>query len=237
MHEKQWQFLIKSAELGRLPHALLLYGQEKIGKRELALNFAKHLVGDKEINPDLIILEAEKKEIQIGQIRDLVQKLSFKPYMADYKVAVVDRAHLMTREAQNCFLKFLEEPSDKTFLILITEHPSTLLPTITSRVQKLRLFPSKDFEIENSKEIVSDLVKLKESNLAYRFKYAKKVTAKDSGYDLKEILDTWLRYFRGELISQGTNSFLIKEIQSTQLLLSKTNVSSKLALEVLLMKL
>jgi len=237
MHEKQWKFLIKAAELGRLPHALLFYGQEKLGKKKLAIDFAKHLVGDiGETNPDFILLEAEKKEIQIGQIRELVQKLSFKPYDSDYKVAIVDKAHLMTREAQNCFLKFLEEPTEKTILILITEYPATLLPTIISRVQRVRFYPSKDLKVEESEEILSDLDKLIKSDLAYRFQYAKKITEKDS--NLKEILNTWLRYFRRELLSNPNNhASFIKEIQSTQLLLSTTNVNPKLALEILLTKL
>jgi len=239
MHEKQWKFLIKAAELGRLPHALLFYGQEKLGKKKLAIDFAKHLVGDiGETNPDFILLEAEKKEIQIGQIRELVQKLSFKPYDSDYKVAIVDKAHLMTREAQNCFLKFLEEPTEKTILILITEYPATLLPTIISRVQRVRFYPSKDLKVEESEEILSDLDKLIKSDLAYRFQYAKKITDKNSDSDLKEILDTWLRYFRRELLSNSNNhASFIKEIQSTQLLLSTTNVNPKLALEILLTKL
>jgi len=239
MHEKQWKFLIKSAELGKLPHAFLFCGQEKLGKKQLAIDFAEYLIGDiSETNPDFILLEAEKKEIQIDQIRNLVQKLSFKPYVSDYKVAIVNKAHLMTREAQNCFLKFLEEPTEKTILILVTEYPSILLPTIISRVQKIRFYSGKNLEIEESKEILFDLDKLIKSDLAYRFQYAKKIT--DKNPNLKEILDTWLRYFRKKLLSnpdaKGLSSF-IREIQSTQLLLSTTNTNPKLALEILLMKL
>lgn len=233
MHEKQWNFLVKAVELGRLPHALLFYGQEKLGKKTLAIKFAEHIVGPNN-QADFISIEAPS----IAQIRDLTQKLSFKPYLADYKVAVVTQAHLMTREAQNCFLKFLEEPTDKTLLILVTEYPSTLLPTILSRVQKIRFFPLKDFKTEDSKEIISDLAKLKEADLAYRFRYAKKITDKDSKTDIGEILNTWLRCFRAQLISDDTNKTkeILKQIQSTQQLLSTTNTNPKLALEILLMK-
>lgn len=233
MHEKQWQFLTKSAELGKLPHALLFYGQEKLGKEALAVKFAEHLVGLNN-QADFISITAPS----IAQVRELIGKLSFKPYLAEHKVAVINQAHLMKRDAQNCFLKFLEEPTDKTLLILVTEYPSTLLPTILSRVQKIRFFPSKDFKIENSEEIVSDLIKLKKSDLAYKFQYAKKITAKDSTADIKEILNTWLRYFRKELLSSSSPEKLsssIKQIQSTQHLLSTTNTNPKLALEILLM--
>ena len=231
-HSKQWQFLMKSAELGSLPHALLFYGQEKLGKKDLALKFAQELVGPNN-QADFIFQEGSS----ISEIRDLIQKLSFKPYSAEYKVAVVDKAHLMAKDAQNCFLKFLEEPTERTILVLITEYPATLLPTILSRVQKIRFYPDKDFKIEDSEEIVSDLDKLRESDLAYRFKYAKKITDKESGGDLKEILDTWLRYFRKKMLDDGSSREIIKAIQSTQVLLSTTNANPKLALEVLLMKL
>ncbi len=233
MHEKQWQFLTKAAELRKLPHALLFYGQEKLGKKELAVKFAEHLVGLNN-RADFISIESPS----IAQVRELIQKLSFKPYSAEHKVAVISQAHSMTREAQNCFLKFLEEPTDKTLLILVTEYPSTLLPTILSRVQKIRFFPSKNFKIDDSEEIVSDLVKLKESDLAYKFQYAKKITAKDSTADIKEILNTWLRYFRVQLISDDTSKTkeILKQIQSTQRLLSTTNTNPKLALEILLLK-
>ena len=245
-HEKQWEFLKKSAELGRLPHALLFYGQKGLGKKALAIKFSKFLI--KEISPpDFILIEPQGKEIQISQIRDLIQKLSFKPYLADFKIAVLNKAHLMSQESQNCFLKFLEEPTDKTYLILITEYPAMLLPTILSRVQKLRFFPEKGFENEDNKELISDLVKISESDLAFRFKYAKDVQTGD----LKETLDTWLRYFRKILISRliqekKTDTFsnysinklkdIIRHIQSTKFLISTTNVNSRLALEILLMK-
>ncbi|MBU2634891.1 DNA polymerase III subunit delta', partial [Patescibacteria group bacterium] len=144
-HQKQWQFLKKSAELGRLPHALLFYGQEGLGKKALAIEFSKFLI-KKTSPPDFILIEPQGKEIQIAQIRSLIQGLSFKPYLADFKIAVINKAHLMSQESQNCFLKFLEEPTDKTYLILITEYPAMLLPTILSRVQKLRFFPAKGFK-------------------------------------------------------------------------------------------
>lgn len=244
-HQKQWQFLKKSAELGRLPHALLFYGQEGLGKKALAIKFSEFLIG--EISPpDFILIEPEGKEIQIAQIRELIGKLSFKPYLADFKIAVLNNAHLMTQEAQNCFLKFLEEPKGKTILILVTAYPSLLLPTIVSRVQKVRFFPTKSFEIRNKEEFISDLVKISESDLAFRFQYAKNVPTEN----LKETLDTWLRYFRkifiNRLTGQKIEDFsqysltklkdIIRHIQSTKFLISTTNTNPRLALEILLME-
>ena len=164
-HQNQWNFLVKSAELGRLPHALLFSGQEHLGKKKLAIEFAKFLIGqpvEKGTHPDFILVEPEGREIQIAQIRNLIGKLCFKPYLADFKFAVIDNAHLMTKEAQSCFLKFLEEPKGKTILILITEFPELLLPTILSRLQRVKFFPVKSAEIERdllSQGIPKDKVK------------------------------------------------------------------------------
>lgn len=202
LHQKQWEFLIKSVELGRLPHALLFFGQEHLGKKKLAIDFAKSLIGpdiERGINPDFILVEPATKEIQIGQIRNLIEKLSFKPYSANFKIAVIDNAHLMTQESQNCFLKFLEEPKDKTFIILITAYPSLLLPTILSRVQKIRFFATKEFQRnEINSQFALDLNRIIRSDFATRFQYAKDLASQN----LEEILDDWLEYFRGILISR-----------------------------------
>ena len=242
-YQKQWQFLKKSVELGRLPHALLFYGQEEIGKKDLAMEFARFFIGQTN-PPDFLLIEPENNIIQISQIRSLINKLSFKPYLADYKLALIDKAELMNKDAQNCFLKFLEEPSDKTYLILITAYPLMLLPTILSRVQKIRFYSDKDKKLDE--QLVSDLLKIKESDLAYRFQYAKIASQKN----LKETLETWLIYLRKILINKLTKSEnkelssfsvdklkeIIKQIQSIQHLLSTTNINPKLALEILLMK-
>ena len=243
-NKKQWELLKKSAELKKLPHAFLFYGQKNSGKEKFAVDFAKLIIG-KIAPPDFVSLDSQKGEIHIGQIRDLIKKLSFKPYLADFKIAVINKAHSMTLEAQNCFLKFLEEPKDKTLLILITEYPLSLLPTILSRVQKIRFYPENRAEIEDPKE----LILVVRSGLSDRFQYVKDL----SGENLEEILDNWLFYFRkiflGRFVQKkfiapdpfGKYSLsdlkeIMKQIQSTKFLLSTTNVNSRLALELLLMR-
>ena len=151
-HQKQWQFLRKSLELGKRSHAYLFSGETQLGKKKFALEFAKLINGENFDfgHPDLILIEpSEGREIQIIQIRELIQKLSLKPYSAFLKVAMIDQAHLMNSEAQNCFLKTLEEPKGNTVLILITEAPETLFPTIRSRCEIIKFYPVKISEIEN----------------------------------------------------------------------------------------
>jgi len=230
MYEKQWDFLTKSIELGKLPHALLFYGQKDIGKKDFTIRLAEHLVGSINNNPDFILLEAEKGEIKISQIKELIQKLSFKPYNSDFKIAVVNNAHLMNQESQNCFLKFLEEPTEKTHLILLTPFPYLFLPTVLSRVQKLRFY---DKQPEKTSS-----VNIQNLDMAEKFKLAKELAETD----VEETLENWSEFFRNKMLLSVSSpdsrklSSLIKEIEETKHLLLTTNVNTRLALEVLLMK-
>ena len=149
-HQKQWQFLKKSVELDKLSHAYLFSGQEKLGKKTLALEQISLLFGENPwSHPDFVFVEPRENVIQISQIRDLAWQLSLKPFKAQLRVALVDQAHLMTEAAQNCFLKTLEEPKGRALLILITEYPERLLPTILSRCEIIKFYPVPKTEIES----------------------------------------------------------------------------------------
>jgi len=138
-HQKQLNYLEKIIESKNIPHALLFAGEEKLGKRLIAFEFIEKIFGEKLINhPDFILVSAEGKQIQIEQIRELNWRLSLKPFKAPLKAAIIDQAHLMSWEAQNCFLKTLEEPKGNAVLILVTEYPNFLLPTVLSRCQLIR---------------------------------------------------------------------------------------------------
>ena len=149
-HQKQWNFLKKRAAQGDFSHAYLFCGPEQVGKKKMALEWASLLVG-KEMpkfqHPDLLFLESEGKDIQIGQIKELIWSLSLKPYSAPVKVAIIDNANLMNQEAQTSLLKTLEEPKGKSVIILVSQEPEQLLPTILSRVQVLKFYPVSQKEI------------------------------------------------------------------------------------------
>jgi len=141
-HQKQIKFLRKMAESGKIPHALLFSGEAQLGKKTIALHFISQLFKENPLfHPDFILITPIKKQIQIDQIRELSWRLSLKPMKAPLKAAIIDKAHSMTKEAQNCFLKTLEEPKGNTLLILITEHPNFLLPTIISRCEMIKFYP------------------------------------------------------------------------------------------------
>ena len=150
-HQKIWQFLNNSARQDKLSHAYLFSGEEKLGKKTLAFEFAKLVLKEditKKQHPDFIFVAPERKEIQIPQIRECIWRLSLKPSVANFKIAVIDQAHCLNQEAQNCLLKTLEEPRGRTLIFLVSEQPERLLTTIISRCQTLKFRPVLKEEIK-----------------------------------------------------------------------------------------
>jgi len=166
-HEDAAAQLRKAWSANRLSHALLLQGAEGLGKQTFAAWLACAVLCDKSAgstlrccgecpscalfaagsHPDLlwVVPEEDKQQISIDQVRAATERLTKTSYRQGYKVAIVDPAHLMTPSAANSVLKTLEEPSARTLLILITSQPSTLLPTVRSRCQKVTILrPSRD---------------------------------------------------------------------------------------------
>jgi DNA polymerase-3 subunit delta' len=90
---------------------------------------------------DIIRIQPSGTFIKIGQIRALVQTLAMKPYEAKIRVVVISDAQALNASASNALLKILEEPPDRTMLVLIATHRSALLSTIVSRCQQIGFNP------------------------------------------------------------------------------------------------
>jgi len=174
-HERILDFLKKSVRNGRIAHAYLFSGPSYLGKRAVAEEFIKMLNGQiDKINPDILIIEPEiiekngiRKELEIGipQGRKISHQMSLYPYSSPYKIALVDRAEMMTADASNSLLKTLEEPIGKAVLILITSTPQRLLPTIVSRCQLVNFLPVPSDEIEKGLTVEGSTSDYRRSNL------------------------------------------------------------------------
>ena len=160
---------------GRLSHSYIFAGPDGCGKKLLALNFAKALNCEKEGNkpcdscpscrsidngtyPDVrwVRKEQDGTRIRIRQIRELERDIALKPYGARYKVFIIVDAGEMNVEAQNSFLKTLEEPPRNSVLVLICRRPDDLLPTVVSRSQVVWLRPSGRYEFSVSDPDILD---------------------------------------------------------------------------------
>ena len=274
IHKKNWDFLKSKFEAGQLSHAYLLSGQEGSGKKEFAKKFAKLIncqksdttdqscencqnctLIEKETFPDLVVVtsgasessvknEKDMMEIDVAQIREVNNFLSYKAYYGSYKTVIVDNAERMNQEAQSCFLKTLEEPKGKTIIFLIAKNPELLLPTIASRCQTIAFFPFNKYkESKTEQETLQDLLGVINAELAVKFQYAKKVNLE--GDNLANILKTLQRYFRnmllatiGALPGKATNypigklKKIIRLIESLHRQTATTNANSKLELGI-----
>lgn len=86
-------------------------------------------------------LGGENKQlfISVHEIRELKRKISLKAFEAPYKIIIIWNAESIRTEGANAFLKLLEEPPERTLILMTCSDASQLLTTINSRVQRLRL--------------------------------------------------------------------------------------------------
>jgi DNA polymerase-3 subunit delta' len=158
--------LLSCFRSGRLPHAWLIAGRGGIGKATLAFRFARFLLagGDPAAeglavpaehpvfrriaasgHADLLTVERQfddekgrtKKEIAVDDVRRIGPFLRLTAAEGGWRIVVVDGADGMNRAGQNAILKILEEPPARALLLLVTERPAALLPTIRSRCRVL----------------------------------------------------------------------------------------------------
>ena len=143
----------RSAEQGRIPHAVMLLGAAGVGKRCAAAWIARQRLGigdcgDLPAYPFTIPEHAdlrwinppeEKHTIGIEQIRQLVADLSLTSFEGGAKVAVVVPANVMTANAANSLLKTLEEPPGDALIVLVVDKTGRLPATIFSRCQRLTI--------------------------------------------------------------------------------------------------
>lgn len=123
-------------------HALLLAGPVGAGKKTVATLICQTVLGQELLNnPYVAQINPSGSTISIDEIRQVSRFLQLTTTgTSDWRraVIIVD-AQRMTAEAQNAFLKALEEPPKDTILILTVTEPSSLLPTIRSRAQLLQV--------------------------------------------------------------------------------------------------
>jgi len=123
-------------------HSLLLTGPPGIGKSTVAHALATEILGaEPNSHPYVSLIAPEGLSISIEAIRQLQKFLLLKTIgeRPIRRIAVIEQAELLTTEAQNAFLKLLEEPPADTIVMLTARSPHGLLPTIMSRVQHIAI--------------------------------------------------------------------------------------------------
>lgn len=174
-NEKVKKLLNNIIKSNNILHSYIFQGQDGIGKLLFAKEFAKIILCENQDekctnctscvkilsnnHPDFYLIEPDEKgSIKIEQIRQIIEKSIEKPIVSQKKVYIINDSHKMTKEAQNCLLKTLEEPSKYLTIILITSNEGMLLNTIKSRCMKI------NFEKLNNDQI-KQILKLNQIEL------------------------------------------------------------------------
>lgn len=151
---------VAALDAGRLGHGLLICGPAGLGKRDVAMKLAEHVLTRGQdpaarqrsmqliaagTHPDLQCVsfianragDKLRTEIVIEQVREISQRLALTPQYGVAQVVIVDPADAINRAACNALLKTLEEPAPGRYLWLISAQPARLPATVRSRCQRL----------------------------------------------------------------------------------------------------
>lgn len=136
----------------RFPHACIIAGKKGSGKHTLAINIAAALACENEnqipcgmcdsctkifagFSPDVIYIrkDPEKKEFSVNLIREIKDSIFIAPNELKKRVYIIEEAETMNQNAQNAFLKILEEPPRYVVFLLLCSDTQSLLETVKSR--------------------------------------------------------------------------------------------------------
>lgn len=197
-NENNKYILKETITKGNILHSYMFFGTEGIGKKLFALEFAKMILCenqknspcekcksciefDSNNNPDFFFIEPDGNSIKIDQIRNMQKGILEKPIISSKKVYIINNAETMTKEAQNCLLKTLEEPQEYVVIILIVSDENSMLPTIKSRCIKIFFEKISDENLKTYiKEKIGDvhfeesMIKLSEGSIGKCIEISKK---------------------------------------------------------------
>lgn len=178
--EKSFELIKSAYERKRLAHAFLISGALGCGKQELAskiislvnssgegggMDLFGEVVVEKVLPLDdqeggwvrIIRPRSKSRRISVAEIRDLEHTLQLAAPRGETKVGVIVDADRMNEQAENAFLKTLEEPPNSTLLMLLSTRPQRLLPTILSRCVQVKLTGGRSLGADGGDELVAAL--------------------------------------------------------------------------------
>lgn len=232
---KTKEILKRTIISNRISHSYMFIGQEGIGKKLIAEEFAKAILCLEERktetglycdkcksciefssnnNPDYIYIEPDENKIKIEQIRNMQTKVAEKPIISHNKVYIINDADTMTNEAQNCLLKTLEEPPEYITIILIGKNEETFLPTIRSRCTKIYFDRISNEDIKtyllknNVLDISDDLLDMADGSIKKAIEISE---SKESYYSLNNIMDNLDKCDIIELLNLAEELYKSKE--------------------------
>lgn len=231
-NEKIKKYLIQSIEEKNILHSYLFLGTDGIGKFLFAKEFAKYILCkeskisdcackscicfDTKNHPDFSIINESGDTIKVEYIREVIEKIIEKPIVSDRKVYIINACEKMTKEAQNCLLKTLEEPPEFVTIILISANENLILNTIKSRCASIKF---NSIEKEDLEKYITDNLEYQNltENLLKYFdgSIGKAINTQDKEEDFLEI---------ERIIKSVNEKDLIDFMQPTKILYDKENI-------------
>ncbi len=199
--------LINSIKENKIPSALLFCGPRGVGKTSSARIFAREINNyskEDELSFNIFELDAASNN-KADDIRDLIEKVRIPPQKGKYKVYIIDEVHMLSKHAENAFLKTLEEPPPYVVFILATTEKNKILPTIISRCQIY------DFNRIKELEIVEYLNQIcKKENIDFELPALNLIAKKSDGSmrDSLTILDRVVNYSNNKILIEETSVLL-----------------------------
>lgn len=172
-------------------------------------------------NPDIFLINQESGW-GIDQVRKINNFLSQKPFSHSNKIIIIFEAHNLNSESQNALLKTLEEPGVDNYIILSTNKIKSILPTIISRCQTIKISVETKIEKENLIKITGNLVK----DLSLSEKLGK------NKEDILPSLEKELHFYQQQLIKSPdfkTSQIIEKIIKAIEMI--NANVDPRSALD------
>ncbi len=182
------------------------------------------VVGKLNNNPNFSFFNKEGESIKIKTIREIINQLAFSNYNQQTRYLVLLNFHLTTIPAQNALLKTLEEPPSNTHIILLTTNLHSLLPTITSRCQIIKVNKQSNNNFQAIQDIYQQLLKSKHYQC---IELAEKYKEKERAVKFCEQLLLYLQNNLDKTNDQPNNSKIVLKTLN----LIKQNINTRLALE------
>lgn len=154
-----WSRVAKALDEDRLGHALLLAGPAGTGKRAFArllvaaiwcrapqagrlpcgvCDDCRQVASEAHSGYHLLRVPEDRRDIPIEAVRDLGEKLQLTAQDGRAKIAIIEPADALNFNGVNALLKTIEEPTPGSHLLLVSERPLALAPTLRSRCQTVR---------------------------------------------------------------------------------------------------
>lgn len=244
------EYIFESGEIqDKLSHAYLIVGKTNTDLEKDAIELAKKILCEKEYKKNCIecntckkinngnhtelkIISNNEKNIKIEEIKELKYNFQKKGMTKGRRVYIINGGEKLTHEAANAMLKFIEEPSEKTYAIITTKNIEKVLETIKSRCRIIYInHKNEGQELDKYKEDIKEiLIKIEKDKL--NSIYSNKEIIYDLDKELQEkILDNieeiYLDYLHKKIRNYNdVNDYILKN-NSKEKLIKKIKITNK----------